>query len=384
MSSAFIPLIRVAILVGFTMTLVVGGAAALDGTLAVGMYSVLVFMTQRLLWPLTQLGEILDLYQRAMASCRRIFGLLEVEPAILPGSADAARAGARRGPLRRRHLQLPPPTTRRRRHPDARDGRRDRAVLRGFSLHVPAGETHAIVGSTGSGKSTVLKLLLRLYEPDRGAITVDGVPIEQLTFSSLRGATGFVPQDVFLFHGTVRDNIAYGRPDATDEQIRRAAELAEADTFIRAMPHGYDEHGRRARPEALGRPASAHHDRPGAAARPGGAAARRGDLGDRQRDRGRDPGVAGPRLDRPHHDRDRAPPVHHPPRPPHPRDGGRAASSRPAPTTSWWTAAACTRRCGGSRPASSPSERQPGVRVSIDSSRATLWSVDADIVPGGW
>jgi ATP-binding cassette subfamily B protein len=188
---------------------------------------------------LAQLGEILDLYQRAMASCRRIFGLMEVEPAILPGGAtlpEPARGEVRFDDVTFSYHRPPPgddgtptPTT----------GDADRAVLRGFSLHVPAGETHAIVGSTGSGKSTVLKLLLRLYEPDRGVVTLDGVPIEQLTFSSLRGATGFVPQDVFLFHGTVRDNIAYGRPDATDEQIRRAAELAEADTFIRAMPHGY-------------------------------------------------------------------------------------------------------------------------------------------------
>lgn len=229
LSSAFIPLIRIAILVGFTMTLVVGGAAALNGTLAVGMYSVLVFMTQRLLWPLTRLGEILDLYQRAMASCRRIFGLLEVEPSILPG-AEALPAPVR-GEVAFEEVTFsyhrPPP------------GEADQTVLRGFSLHVPPGETHAIVGSTGSGKSTVLKLLLRLYEPDSGSITVDGVPVRELTFASLRGATGFVPQDVFLFHGSVRDNIAYGRPDATDEQIHRAAEMAEADVFIRAMPNGY-------------------------------------------------------------------------------------------------------------------------------------------------
>ena len=229
LSSAFIPLIRIAILVGFTMTLVVGGAAALNGTLAVGMYSVLVFMTQRLLWPLTRLGEILDLYQRAMASCRRIFGLLEVEPSILPG-AEALPAPVRG------EVAFEDVTFSYHRHPP---GEADHTVLRGFSLHVPPGETHAIVGSTGSGKSTVLKLLLRLYEPDSGSITVDGVPVRDLTFASLRGATGFVPQDVFLFHGSVRDNIAYGRPDATDDQIHRAAELAEADGFIRAMPNGY-------------------------------------------------------------------------------------------------------------------------------------------------
>ncbi len=239
LSSAFVPLIRIAILVGFTMTLVGGGAAALNGSLAVGSYSVLVFMTQRLLWPLTRLGEILDLYQRAMASCRRIFGLLELEPTIMPGSAaiDAPVQGEVRFEDVTFGYHRPAPGS----EPD-RPGATPHAhtVLSEFSLHVPAGETHAIVGSTGSGKSTVLKLLLRLYEPDAGTITLDGRPIEQLTFSSLRGATGFVPQDVFLFHGSVRDNIAYGRPDATDEEIRRAAVLAEADDFISAMPHGYD------------------------------------------------------------------------------------------------------------------------------------------------
>jgi ATP-binding cassette subfamily B protein len=247
LSSAFIPLIRVAILAGFTTTLVVGGKAALDGTLAVGMYSVLVFMTQRLLWPLTELGEILDLYQRAMASCRRIFGLLELQPSIQPGTRDLPVPV--RGDVRFTDVVFsyhrPPPgpegvSADGEVPADALGGDADRTVLKGLSLHVPAGETHAIVGSTGSGKSTVLKLLLRLYEPDSGTVAVDGVPLPELTFGSLRGATGLVPQDVFLFHGTVRDNIAYGRPDATLEEIEHAAVLAEADGFIRAMPHGYD------------------------------------------------------------------------------------------------------------------------------------------------
>ena len=225
LSSAFIPLIRMAILAGFTMTLVVGGRATLRGDLEVGLFSVLVYMTQRLLWPLTRLGETLDLYQRAMASCRRIFGVLESDPGISPGT----RA-------------LPTPARGEVRFDDVRFsyGHDGPEVLKGLSMEVGAGETHAIVGSTGSGKSTVVKLLLRLYEPDSGSITVDDVPIGELTFESLRGATGFVAQDVFLFHGTVRENLTYGRPDATDEQVRRAAELAEAHEFIEAMPHGYD------------------------------------------------------------------------------------------------------------------------------------------------
>ena len=260
LSSAFIPLIRIAILAGFTVTLVVGGRMALDGTLAVGQYSVLVFMTQRLLWPLTELGRILDLYQRAMASCRRIFGLLEMTPTIRPGTVELA--GPVRGDVEFRDVafsyhRLPPDDDGSSSSVGSsrsdgsfaegvdglaagRGADPDRSVLRDFSLVVPAGETHAIVGSTGSGKSTVLKLLLRLYEPDGGTITLDDVPISDLTFASLRGATGFVPQDVFLFHGTVAENIAYGRPDANRAEIEHAARLAEADEFIRAMPHGYD------------------------------------------------------------------------------------------------------------------------------------------------
>jgi ATP-binding cassette subfamily B protein len=113
-------------------------------------------------------------------------------------------------------------------------------VLHGITLDIPAGETHAIVGATGSGKSTIVKLLLRLYEPTGGTITLDGTPIDTLTFTSLRGATGFVAQDVFLFQGTIRDNLVYGRTDATDAEIRRAAELAEAVEFIDALPDGFD------------------------------------------------------------------------------------------------------------------------------------------------
>ena len=225
-SSAFIPLIRMAILAGFTMTLVVGGRAALDGDLELGLFSVLVYMTQRLLWPLTRLGETFDLYQRAMASCRRIFGLLEVEPTIRSGGAN-----------------LPQPVAGAVRFEGVRFAYGDGAagdVLRGLDLDIAAGETHAIVGATGAGKSTIVKLLLRLYEPTVGRITVDGLPTDQLTFASLRGAMGFVSQDVFLFQGTVRENLTYGRPDATDEQVVRAATLAEAHTFIQALPDGYD------------------------------------------------------------------------------------------------------------------------------------------------
>lgn len=224
-STAFRPLIRTAVLAGFTMTLVFGGRAAIRGDLAVGLFSTLVYMTQRLLWPLVDLGEVLDLYQRAMASCRRIFGLLTTEAQIVPGTVDLPLPV--RGEVRFIDVHF-------RYAPD------DPEVLRGISLDIPAGETHAIVGATGSGKSTFVKLLLRLYEPTSGQITLDGVPIETLTFTSLRGATGFVAQDVFLFQGTIRENLVYGRTDATDEEVHRAAEFAEAAEFIERLPDGYD------------------------------------------------------------------------------------------------------------------------------------------------
>ncbi len=228
LSSAFIPLIRMAILAAFTVTLLIGGRAALDGSLEVGVFSVLVYMTQRLLWPLTRLGETFDLYQRAMASTRRILDLLAVEPTIVDGP------GA-----------LPSPVTGEVAFHDVRFayGPPDapgRPVLDHFELVVPAGETHAIVGSTGAGKSTVVKLLLRLYEATSGTITLDGVPVHDVPLAELRRAVGYVGQDVFLFQGTVRENLAYGRPDAPDDELERAARLAEAHEFITELAQGYD------------------------------------------------------------------------------------------------------------------------------------------------
>jgi ATP-binding cassette subfamily B protein len=230
LSSAFIPLIRMAILAAFTVTLVVGGRAALDGSLEVGVFSVLVYMTQRLLWPLTRLGETFDLYQRAMASTRRILDLLAVDPTIVDGPGALPRP--LRGDVRFdgvRFLYGPQVG------PEA-----GRHVLHAFDLAVPAGETHAIVGSTGAGKSTVVKLLLRLYDAQAGRVTLDGVAVDDVPLVELRRAIGYVGQDVFLFQGTVRENLAYGRPDAGDAELERAARLAEAHAFITELPRGYD------------------------------------------------------------------------------------------------------------------------------------------------
>ncbi len=223
-SSAFVPLIRMAILAGFTSTLLLGGWFVLQGQLEVGLYTVLVFMTQRLLWPLTDLGETLDLYQRAMASTRRIFSLLEERGEQLPGLNELARPV--RGRLELRGVRFG--------YADGPD------VLSGLDLVVPAGETHAIVGTTGAGKSSLLRLVLRFSDPREGSVLLDGVDVRDLSWDSLRGAIGYVSQDVFLFHGTVRENLAYGRPDASDAEVREAARLAEAHGFIEELADGYD------------------------------------------------------------------------------------------------------------------------------------------------
>jgi len=225
LSAAFVPLIRMIILVGFTSILLFGGMEAAAGRLSVGTYSVLVFMTQRLLWPLTRLGNTLDQYQRAMASTTRVMNLLDTPIAVHSGEI-ALPVSKVEGELVLQDITF----AYRHRSP----------AIQHLSLHIPAGKTVGIVGATGSGKSTLVKLLLRLYEVQKGIITLDGIEINRLQLPDLRRAIGLVSQDVFLFHGTVRENIAYGSFDATLSEIRAAAEIAEAQEFIDQLPQGYE------------------------------------------------------------------------------------------------------------------------------------------------
>jgi len=225
LSAAFVPLIRFAILFAFLAILVIGGLQAWHGQIALGTYSFLVFITQRLLWPLTTLGRTLDDYQRAMASARRVLDLLDTPIAIPSGHRPLAVAAVR-GELRFEAVGF------------AYAGRSP--LLHDFDLVVPAGSTLGIVGATGSGKSTIVKLLLRLYEVQAGRILLDGLPISELDLGDLRRAIALVSQEVFLFHGTVAENIAYGSFGASRPAIEQAAALAEASGFIEALPNGYD------------------------------------------------------------------------------------------------------------------------------------------------
>ena len=227
LSSAFSPLIRMAIVVGFTATLVYGGMMALDGDLSVGAYSVLVFLTQRLLWPLTGLGRTVDLYHRAMASTERVLDLLDTPIGVQDGPGALDLAGVR-GEVEFDDVRFA--------YADGTE------VLRALSLTAAAGQTVAIVGPTGAGKTSIIKLLLRFYDVAGGAVRIDGRDLRDLRKASLRRSIGLVSQDVYLFHGTVRENIVYGAGAraVTDDDVAAAARVAEAHDFIMALPEGYD------------------------------------------------------------------------------------------------------------------------------------------------
>ena len=225
LSSTFTPLIRIAILIGFTATLVWGGFLAIDGQLNIGLYSVLVFLTQRLLWPLTRLGQTVDLYQRAMASTNRILDVLDAEPTIVDGD-DPIDPASIEGRITFDNVTF--------------SYEPGYEVLSGIDLEVEPFKTTAFVGSTGSGKTTLIKLILRFYDPDSGAVLLDGEKLSDLSQHDIRNAMSLVSQDVFLFHGTVRDNIAYGAPDASNDAVYAAARTAEAHDFIESLPNGYN------------------------------------------------------------------------------------------------------------------------------------------------
>jgi ATP-binding cassette subfamily B protein len=223
-SAAITPIIRMAVLAGFTVTLLYGGNLALSGELGVGSYSVLVYLTQRLLWPMTRLADMTDLYQRSMSSVERVMNLLET-PIKIRYAGRALRSPDVTGELAFERVNFAYGVA---------------PTLRDISLTVRAGSNVAFVGSTGSGKSSLVKLLLRFYEPQSGVIRLDGVPIGELALQDLRRVIGYVAQDSFLADASVAENIAYGLPDPGREAVVAAAVAAEAHEFIQALPHGYD------------------------------------------------------------------------------------------------------------------------------------------------
>jgi ATP-binding cassette subfamily B protein len=223
-SAAITPVIRMAILAGFTVTLLYGGFLALRGEIGVGSYSVLVFLTQRLLWPMTRLADMSDLYQRSMASVERVINLVET-PIHITYAGKALAPGDVTGRLT---------------FQDVNFSYGDAPTLQNISLEITPGQTIAFVGGTGGGKSTLVKLLLRFYEPTSGAILLDGQPIGELDLQALRRCIGYVAQDSFLADATAAQNISYGLSEVSRSEVVAAAEAAEAHDFIAALPNGYD------------------------------------------------------------------------------------------------------------------------------------------------
>ncbi|MEZ5288641.1 MAG: ATP-binding cassette domain-containing protein [Vicinamibacterales bacterium] len=223
MSAAYVPTLQMIVGGGFITTLLWGGALVNQGRLAAGAYNVMGFSELRLLVALGGLGMGLEAYTRTKVSLDRIFSVLDMKPAIASGEAPLADA---HGDLALEDVTFG--------YED------DRQILRGLSMSFPARRTTGIVGATGAGKSTILKLLLRFYDVQDGTVRIGGQDVREVRLDDLRAAFGMVPQDVVLFSGSIRDNIAYARPDASLDEVRAAARMAEADAFIDALPDGYD------------------------------------------------------------------------------------------------------------------------------------------------
>ncbi|MFB6104092.1 MAG: ABC transporter ATP-binding protein [Halobacteriaceae archaeon] len=233
----FFPMLRVISGIGFLLTFLVGGLwvlalqtgqpapGPLTGTLSVGEFTTFILYTQRFIWPMAQFGQIINMYQRAYASAARIFGLMD-EPDRIGQDPGADELVVEDGEVI---------------YDDVTFGYdEEETIIKDVSFQVEGGDTLALVGPTGAGKSTVLKLLLRMYDVDEGAITIDGQDIRDVTIPSLRRSIGYVSQNTFLFYGTVEENIKYGTFDATDEEVREAAKAAEAHEFITNLPEGYE------------------------------------------------------------------------------------------------------------------------------------------------
>jgi ATP-binding cassette subfamily B protein len=228
----FFPSLRILAGTGFVLTFAVGAVWAVagsplffSGSLTIGEFVTFIFLSQQFIWPMAQFGQIINMYQRARASAERIFGLMD-EPSRLNQDPNADDLVVSEGRVEYDDVNF-----------GYEDGGR---TVNDVSFDVPGGETVALVGPTGAGKSTVLKLLLRMYDVDDGEIRIDGQSIGDVTLSSLRQSIGYVSQDSYLFYGTVKENIAYGTFDASEEEIVEAAKAAEAHEFIRNLPEGYD------------------------------------------------------------------------------------------------------------------------------------------------
>jgi len=225
LNAAYFPSVELLSAVATAAILLYGGNQVLDGEATIGVLASFVFYLQTFFDPIQSLSQLYTTYQAGMAALDKIFDLLDEEPDI-GDRPDAIELPRVRGEIEFDDVSF------------SYGG--EQPALSEVSLHVPPGQTVALVGATGAGKSTLAKLVARFYDPDAGRVLVDGHDLRDVTERSLRSQLGIVPQEGFLFSGTIRDNIAFGRPDAGDDEVQAAARAVGAHEFIERLPDGYD------------------------------------------------------------------------------------------------------------------------------------------------
>jgi ABC-type multidrug transport system fused ATPase/permease subunit len=226
LNAAYFPAVELLSAVATAAILLYGGNQVVDGNgVTIGVLASFVFYLQSFFDPIQSLSQLYTTYQAGMAALDKIFELLDEKPDIADRT-DAIELPRVRGEIRFEDVTF------------SYGG--DALALDHVSLVVPPGQTLALVGETGAGKSTLAKLVARFYDPDEGRVLIDGHDLRDVTEHSLRSQLGIVPQESFLFSGTIRDNIAFGRPDASDDDVRAAAQAVGAHEFIERLPEGYD------------------------------------------------------------------------------------------------------------------------------------------------
>jgi ATP-binding cassette subfamily B protein len=227
LNAAYFPTVELLSSLATAVILLYGGQHAIDGAVSIGVLVAFVGYLTNFFDPIQQLSQLYTTYQAGMAALDKIFELLDEEPDL--ADADGAQdLPPLRGEVEFDHVSF------------AYGGKEGAFALHDIDLHVPPGQTVALVGATGAGKSTLVKLVARFYDPLEGRLLIDGHDLRSVTQRSLRAQLGIVPQEGYLFSGTVRDNIAFGRPGASDDEVRDAAKAVGAHEFICALPGGYD------------------------------------------------------------------------------------------------------------------------------------------------
>ncbi|MFD7753354.1 ABC transporter ATP-binding protein [Streptomyces sp. NPDC059757] len=247
LNARYTPALQAVPALGQVAMLALGGWLATRGEITLGTFVAFSTYLAQLVGPVRMLAMVLTVGQQARAGVERVLELIDTEPTMKDGTVELPADAPARVEFDDVRFGYAPPRSASAQDADRGSGAPERLVLDGFSLTIEPGETVAVVGASGSGKSTVSLLLPRFYDVSHGAVLVGGHDVRELTQDSLRAAIGLVPEDSFLFSDTVRANIAYGHPDATQDQIEQAARAAQADRFIADLPLGYDtkvgEHG---------------------------------------------------------------------------------------------------------------------------------------------